>query len=258
MSYIKNEITLIVAKVRRQLEERKTIGAHLDFKNPWILIATWFGSGAFLPASGTWGTIATLPFILPIWIFYGKMGMVIFLIVVFLLGMKASDVFEKKTNTHDSGLIVVDEVIGYTITLLATHFDAKSIFVAFLLFRAFDTLKHAFACDESGHIGWADPNVAPAVSGLRIAARDSASPAQSSSDVSEAFRRRQPIRAGRLDLCGAPAIAGQWQIDATPLFDEFGRFKGYQGRCRRPSAASSATAAHQPDSESDKLRQLLQ
>jgi hypothetical protein len=115
----------------------------------------------------------------------------------------------------------------------------------------------AFACDESGHIGWADPNVAPAVSGLRIAARDSASPAQSSSDVSEAFRRRQPIRAGRLDLCGAPAIAGQWQIDATPLFDEFGRFKGYQGRCRRPSAASSATAAHQPDSESDKLRQLL-
>ncbi len=115
----------------------------------------------------------------------------------------------------------------------------------------------AFACDESGHIGWADPSAAPAVTGMRLAARDPASPAQCSPDVSEAFRRRQPIRAGRLDLCGAPAIAGQWQIDATPLFDEFGRFTGYQGRCRRPSTAGSATAAHRPDSESDKLRQLL-
>jgi hypothetical protein len=115
----------------------------------------------------------------------------------------------------------------------------------------------AFACDESGRIGWADPSAAPAVTGLRIAARDPASPAQSSAAVGEAFRRRQPIRAGRVDLCGAPAIAGQWQIDATPLFDEFGRFNGYQGRCRRPAAAGSASATQRPDSESDKLRQLL-
>ncbi len=115
----------------------------------------------------------------------------------------------------------------------------------------------AFACDESGHIGWADPNAAPAVNGLRIAARDPASPAQSSAAVSEAFRRRQPIRAGTLDLSGAPAIHGQWQIDATPLFDEYGRFSGYQGRCRRPANAGSAVAANRPDSESDKLRQLL-
>lgn len=115
----------------------------------------------------------------------------------------------------------------------------------------------AFACDESGHIGWADPSAAPAVTGLRIAARDPASPARSSATVSEAFRRRQPIRAGQIDLCGAPAISGRWQIDATPRFDEFGRFKGYQGRCRRPATAGSAPAANGPDSESDKLRQLL-
>lgn len=141
MSYIQTEIDRIVNKVKRQLVERKTIGAHLNFKNPWILIATWFGSGVFLPASGTWGTLATLPFVIPIWMFAGKLWVAVFLVAVFLLGMKASQVFEDETDSHDSGLIVVDEVIGYTIALLVIPFDAVWIAVAFVLFRAFDTLK---------------------------------------------------------------------------------------------------------------------
>lgn len=141
MSYLQTEIDRIVNKVKRQLLERKTIGAHLNFKNPWILIATWFGSGVFLPASGTWGTLATLPFVIPIWLFGGKIGVAAFLIIVFILGMKASKVFEKETDTHDSGLIVVDEVIGFTIALLVIPFDATWIAIAFFLFRGFDTLK---------------------------------------------------------------------------------------------------------------------
>ena len=141
MSYIQTEIDRIVNKVKRQLVERKTIGAHLNFKNPWILIATWFGSGVFLPASGTWGTLATLPFAIPIWLFSGKIGLIAFLIIVFIMGMKASAVFEKETDSHDSGLIVVDEVIGFTIALLVIPFSAVWIAIAFILFRAFDTLK---------------------------------------------------------------------------------------------------------------------
>ncbi len=141
MSYIQSEIDRIINKVKRQIIERKTIGAHLDFKNPWILIATWFGSGVFLPASGTWGTIATLPFAIPIWIFGGKLGLLAFLAIVFFLGMKASKVFEEETDSHDSGLIVVDEVIGYTIALLAIPLDAVWITAAFFIFRGFDTVK---------------------------------------------------------------------------------------------------------------------
>ena len=141
MSYIQSEIDRIVSKVKQQLIDRQTIGAHLNFKNPWILIATWFGSGVFLPASGTWGTIATLPFAIPIWLFAGKMGLAAFLVLVFILGMKASSVFEKETNTHDSGLIVVDEVIGFTIALLVIPFDAVWITIAFFAFRGFDTVK---------------------------------------------------------------------------------------------------------------------
>lgn len=151
MSFFQNEWQRIITKVQRQLVERKTIGSKLDFKNPWILIATWFGSGVMLPASGTWGTIATLPFVIPIWIFSGKVGLIAFLVLVFILGMKASAVFEKETNTHDSGLIVVDEVIGFTIALLVVPFDSMWIFIAFLGFRSFDTIK-------PWPISWVDKN----------------------------------------------------------------------------------------------------
>lgn len=141
MNIIKRETDRIFAKIHQQLRERKEVGSNLDFKNPWILIATWFGSGAFLPASGTWGTLATLPFAIPILMFGGKLWLGIFLIAVFILGLKAADVFEKKTGLHDCSLIVVDEVIGFCIALLVIPFTATWIAIAFIIFRGFDTVK---------------------------------------------------------------------------------------------------------------------
>ena len=141
MNFLEKEWERFIVKTRRQILERQTIGKNLDFKNPWILIATWFGSGVFLPASGVWGTLATLPFAIPIWFFAGKIGLIAFLILVFILGMKASAEFEKETNTHDSGLIVIDEVIGFTIVLLSIPFDSYWISTAFVAFRVFDTVK---------------------------------------------------------------------------------------------------------------------
>ncbi len=141
MNFILKEKERIFAKIHQQLEERKTVGRSLNFRDPWILIATWFGSGVFLPASGTWGTIATIPFVVPVWLFLGKPAVVLFLIAVFFLGLKASHEFEVKTGTHDSGLIVVDEVIGFTLALLFIPLTPLWIFIAFVLFRGFDTVK---------------------------------------------------------------------------------------------------------------------
>ena len=115
----------------------------------------------------------------------------------------------------------------------------------------------AFTCDEAGRISWAENTAAAAVIDLRIAARDLASAASSSEAVRDAFRRRQPIRAGAISLIGAPAVAGDWLIDAAPVFDPLGRFTGYRGRFRRlpqPNADSSLPA---PDSQGDQVRQLL-
>jgi hypothetical protein len=73
-----------------------------------------------------------------------------------------------------------------------------------------------------------------------------------------AIMRRQPIRGARIDLAGSPAVAGTWRVDASPRFDPLsGQFLGHQGRMRRwPSLVTSAPTPT-PDSEADRIRQLL-
>lgn len=108
-----------------------------------------------------------------------------------------------------------------------------------------------FATNANGQIVWADPGVAPMVTGQMLAA------AGSTAALSAAITRRQPISAGRIELKGSSSIAGSWRVDATPRFDPLtGQFLGHQGRMRRwPSAAAPSVAS--PDSEADRIRQLL-
>jgi hypothetical protein len=108
-----------------------------------------------------------------------------------------------------------------------------------------------FATNANGQIVWADPGVAPMVTGQMLAAPGLASA------LTGAITQRQPIAAGRIELAGSTSIAGSWRVDATPRFDPLtGQFLGHQGRMRRwPSAPVSAAST--PDSEADRIRQLL-
>lgn len=74
-----------------------------------------------------------------------------------------------------------------------------------------------------------------------------------------AFRAHQPIVAGALFLDGAPRIAGNWRIDAVPLFGaDGGQFTGYRARLRRPPLHAVAAPAESADSAgADRLQQLL-
>lgn len=114
--------------------------------------------------------------------------------------------------------------------------------------RAFD-----FACDTEGQVTWADPGVAPMIVGLSLTGGGDAGAAA----VAGAIRRHQPLRAIRLELDGAPQIAGPWQVDAAPWFEiAGGRLAGWRGRFRRPPAPpvlEHSTATE----ESDRIRQLL-
>ena len=114
----------------------------------------------------------------------------------------------------------------------------------------------AFACDERGRINWAEAAAAPATIGLRIGTSDAASAVVSAAAVVDAFRRRQPVRSGRVGVSGAPAIAGAWQLDASPMFDPLGHFTGYRGRFRRPSAQVPHPRAA-ADNGADRVRQIL-
>lgn len=113
--------------------------------------------------------------------------------------------------------------------------------------RAFD-----FACDAEGRIVWADPGVAPMTVGLSLAAAEGPGAAA----LVRALGQVQPLRAIRLDLAGAPAIAGAWQVDAAPWFEPVGgRLAGWRGRFRRPPAAPAEAAP--AAGEADRIRQLL-
>lgn len=59
--------------------------------------------------------------------------------------------------------------------------------------------------------------------------------------VATAFSRRMPVRGGRVTLGNAAGLAGEWRVDADPVFDRAtGRFVGYNGLVRRPMAWESA------------------
>jgi len=72
-----------------------------------------------------------------------------------------------------------------------------------------------------------------------------------------AVAARRPIVAGLITIDGAPAIAGAWQIDASPRFAESGgQFAGYHARLRRPDRAA-AEPARPADPGADALQQML-
>lgn len=117
-----------------------------------------------------------------------------------------------------------------------------------------------FATDSDGRIAWASAAMAPMAIGIRLATNEPGSVLQASPKIAVAFRRRQPIRAEVVLIDGAPAISGEWRIDASPNFDPLGgRFTGYAGRMRRIAADGVRPAPQTAKSnrEGDRIRQLL-
>ncbi len=125
----------------------------LTLKDPATLVATWFGSGLVPFASGTWGTLAALPFAWAIWMLGGWSLLALATLGVSALGVWAADAVSKRTGVKDAGFIVVDEVAGMWLTLLAAPFSPLGWIAAFVLFRIADILKPFPA-------GWADRKVA--------------------------------------------------------------------------------------------------
>jgi signal transduction histidine kinase len=113
-----------------------------------------------------------------------------------------------------------------------------------------------FASDAGGRVVWAAAAAAPMAVGLSLMSSAPDAPARAGEATLAAMRGHQPVRDGRLVIEGAPAIAGEWRVDAAPQFLAGGGFAGYCGRLRRPPRPLREPA---PDRarQADLIRQLL-
>lgn len=110
------------------------------------IIATACGAGYFPWGPGTMGAIFAVALWLPLFLFVDYctwMTITIATILVFtILGVWSSTIAERYWG-EDPSRVVIDEVVGMWITLLAVPHQAKwyTIVTAFVLFRFFDMVK---------------------------------------------------------------------------------------------------------------------
>lgn len=108
--------------------------------NPIYFIAFGFGSGLLPKAPGTFGTLAAIPIYLLLAQF--SWGIYFLLtVVLFGLGVWVSDKVSHDLGEADYSGIVVDEMVGYLLTMFAVPFGLTSMVLGFILFRAFDIWK---------------------------------------------------------------------------------------------------------------------
>ena len=109
------------------------------------LVATFFGTGRLRPGPGSWGSAATVllwwvaaHFIaaaLQVWVAVALAALVV------LVGIPAATLVARASNQKDPQFVVIDEVAGQLITLIAVPVSWKSLVLGFILFRGFDIVK---------------------------------------------------------------------------------------------------------------------
>ena len=120
-----------------------------------------------------------------------------------------------------------------------------------------------FETDEFGTIIWTEGAAPGAIVGVTVSEPAFGGSPGPDANGAAAFRQRMTMENARMRLCGAPAIEGDWRINAAPFFESSnGRFKGYRGILRRPNVAESAeidTSATNIDriQNGDQIQQLV-
>lgn len=109
------------------------------------LIATFFYIGRLHPGPGTWGSAATVL----LWA-AASHGLspglripiaIAVAIAVILIGIPAASRVARASSTKDPQFVVIDEVAGQLIALIAVPLEWKTFLTGFILFRVFDILK---------------------------------------------------------------------------------------------------------------------
>ena len=109
------------------------------------LVATFFGAGRLHPGPGTWGSASAVL----LWAAlahvinptYRAPVVIALAIFVTLIGIPAATQVARASATKDPQFVVIDEVAGQLIALIAAPLTWKTFLAGFILFRAFDIIK---------------------------------------------------------------------------------------------------------------------
>jgi len=111
------------------------------------LVATFFGIGRLRPGPGTWGSAATVglwagaAYALPPSPFLRTAVAIALALLVTLIGIPAATQVARASGVKDPQFVVIDEVAGQLITLIAVPLGWKTFLLGFILFRIFDIVK---------------------------------------------------------------------------------------------------------------------
>jgi phosphatidylglycerophosphatase A len=109
------------------------------------LVATFFGVGLLRPGPGTWGSAATvlLWWLVAHWIAPGwqALAAIALAALAVAVGIPAATQVCRASGLKDPQFVVIDEVAGQFITLIAAPVAWKSLLLGFILFRGFDIVK---------------------------------------------------------------------------------------------------------------------
>jgi phosphatidylglycerophosphatase A len=110
-----------------------------------ILVTTFFGVGRLKPGPGTWGSLATIL----LWGFASSRipveqrawATLAVAVVVTAIGIPAATLVARASGAKDPQFIVIDEVAGQLVALIAIPLAWKTFLAGFILFRIFDMWK---------------------------------------------------------------------------------------------------------------------
>lgn len=109
------------------------------------LVATFLGIGRLKPGPGTWASLVTvlLWWILCRWIPPPTQtsAAIALAVLAIAIGIPAASRVARETGIKDPGFVVIDEVAGQMIALIAVPVAWKSLLIGFILFRGFDIVK---------------------------------------------------------------------------------------------------------------------
>ncbi|NQV83161.1 MAG: phosphatidylglycerophosphatase A [Rhodospirillales bacterium] len=123
-----------------------------NLRHPAVFLATGFGAGLLPRAPGTWGSILAVALAWGIVQMWGHVGLAVGAAVAFVAGVWASEVCIDKYGTEDPKQVVIDEIAGQWLVLLAVPPGWLEYALGFVLFRAFDIFK-------PWPVSWADRSI---------------------------------------------------------------------------------------------------